>query len=230
MVQKFVPHGAWAECTWSSWISLSRRSTIWSCCCFSAFSRASRFQGSGDRLSLDVSSSLLMVIYCRSRLSIVLGCCCGSSSLITVSTPNSKSHLVYKLYLVEQNSFYADTFSLLTCRVGGTGRGRNGWPRQARQFLWSGWGRLGLRLWGDVWLRRGHRGMRVLVVRGRHGSSIVMRLDGHDGIGPDLTQLPLLLSPLPFPGNHHHRFHWKSLHEYECRLQLIIPEKTIFMH
>lgn len=73
--------------TCSSWISLSRRSTMWSCCCFSAFSRASRFQGSGDRLSLDVSSSLLMVMYCRSRLSMVRGCCCGSSSLITVSMP-----------------------------------------------------------------------------------------------------------------------------------------------
>lgn len=33
----------------------------------------------------------------------------------------------------------------------------------------------------------------------RHGSSVVVRLDGHDGVGPDLTQLPLLLSPLPLP-------------------------------
>lgn len=73
--------------TCSSWISLSSRSTMWSCCCFSAFSRASLFQGSGDRLSLDVSSSLLMVMYCRSRLSIVRGCCCGSNSLMTVSIP-----------------------------------------------------------------------------------------------------------------------------------------------
>lgn len=64
---------------------------MWSCCCFSAFSRASLFQGSGDRLSLDASSSLLMVMYCKSRRSMVRGCCCGSSSLITVSIPEGNT-------------------------------------------------------------------------------------------------------------------------------------------
>lgn len=33
----------------------------------------------------------------------------------------------------------------------------------------------------------------------RHGAAVVVRLDGHDGVGPDLAELPLLLSPLPLP-------------------------------
>lgn len=36
-------------------------------------------------------------------------------------------------------------------------------------------------------------------MRRRHGSSVVVRLDGHDRVGPDLTQLPLLLPPLSLP-------------------------------
>lgn len=77
---------------------------MWSCCCFSAFSRASRFQGSGDKLSLDVSSSLLIVIYCRSRLSMVLGCCCGSSSLMTVSMPDRNKTFISYLPPSRQSS------------------------------------------------------------------------------------------------------------------------------
>lgn len=56
-----------------------------------------------------------------------------------------------------------------------------------------------MRLWRHVGLGRGHGGVRGLVVRRRHGSTVVVGLDGHDGIGPDLTQLPLLLPPLPLP-------------------------------
>lgn len=37
-------------------------------------------------------------------------------------------------------------------------------------------------------------------MRRRHGYSIVVRLDWHDRVGPNLTQLPLLFSPLPLPG------------------------------
>lgn len=61
-----------------------------------------------------------------------------------------------------------------------------------------------MRLRGEVGLGWAHRGQRGLVVRRRHGSSVVVRLDGHDGVGPDLTQLPLLLPPLPLPEKHHH--------------------------
>lgn len=87
---------------------------------------------------------------------------------------------------------------LVTSRVGGTRRRRYSRPWQTGQLLWSGWRRL--RLWGVVRLRWRHGGHRGLVVRRRHGSSVVRR-DGHDRVGPDLTQLPLLLPPLPLPGN-----------------------------
>lgn len=40
------------------------------------------------------------------------------------------------------------------------------------------------------------------MVRGEHGSTVVVRRDRHDGVGPDLTQLPLLLPPLPLPAGH----------------------------
>lgn len=59
-----------------------------------------------------------------------------------------------------------------------------------------------MRLGGGVGLWGAHRGQRGLVVRrGGQGSTVVVGLDGHDGVGPDLTQLPLLLPPLPVPKN-----------------------------
>ena len=88
----------------------------------------------------------------------------------------------------------------VTGGVGGTGRLRNSRPWQTGQLLRSGGRRWRLGLGGQVGLRRGHRCHRGLVVRRRHGPSVVVRLDRHDGVGPDLTQLPLLLPPLPLPG------------------------------